>query len=338
MKSPRMSHCLKYLGVVLWLAPSLAYAAPSTADQANAKKLYEQAAASMEREDYARACPLFENALQLTPQHVRTAISLGTCEERWGKMLSALRRFDYARSLAQDQSADNKVVEIDGLVSSLKHRLPRLRIIAPERFAAISDMVVERNGMVVPASDFGKAIAVDPGTYTISASSPRTGFWKTGVQTKLGHIAEITLGETTEPTYRNNSAQDESDHGDDSSSRTTTKSFGAQRTLGVIGMGVGSAGLVVGGILGGLAISKNSASDNGHCDTESYCDATGFALRQQAQQYANGSTGAFIVAGVLLTGGIVLVATAPSTNPKGSQGATAHLWIGPSSVGVSGRW
>lgn len=305
------------------------HAEPSATDKELAKQLYQQAAADMQRQAYDRACPQFAAALQLDPNHVRTAISLGTCEERWGKFQSALRRFEHARTLAVAQSAAGKIIEIDGLIFDLKQRLPHLRIIVPERIADTDGLTVVRNGTIVSESDFGKTVTMDPGTYEILASSPVSGVWKSHVELRPGKTAEVTVSGDSTPTYTSNVpgflALTESPHADGGPPGQT------RRRLGFVGVGIGAAGIVAGSITGGMAISKNSAND-GRCDGNNVCDTAGTTLRRDAQQYAAASTGLFIAGGVLFAAGIVLVATAPS------EKTTASLWIGPSSVGLRGRW
>lgn len=312
-----------------------ANAEPSAADKELAKKLYQQATLDMEREAYPRACPQFEASLQLNPQHVRTAISLGTCEDRWGKLLSAWRRFEYAREQAVAQSAADKIVEVDGLMADVRRRTPQVRLVVPEKFAAMKDLTVIRNGVLVSPSDYDKAIPVDPGTYEIAASSPTMGVWKANFDTHPGETADVTIGASPAVTYHPK-AKDGAEEfaGPLPPSNESTGAGGhPRRVVGFVGVGLGAAGLVVGSIMGGLAISKNNASNDGHCDAQSYCDLVGRQLRWDAQSYANASTGLFIAGGAILATGIVLVATAPSK----TNGVTS-FWFGPGNVGVRHKW
>ena len=309
-----------------------AYAGTSAADKERAKQLYQQAVADMQREAYDRACPQFATALQLDPQHIRTAISLGSCEERWGKFLSALGRFEHARTLAVAQSAAEKIVEIDGLIADLKHRIPQLRIIVPERIAKLDGLTVIHHGSLVRPDQFGQAIPSDPGACEIMASSPTSGVWRANVDLRPGNTAEVTVGGPATATYQPNPAINGFSELNESPMSRDTSTGGYRRGFGFAGIGLGVAGIVAGSVTGGVAISRNSASDDGHCDANNYCDATGTTLRRGAQQYASASTGLFIAGGVLLAMGIVLVATAPTAKTKTS------LWIGPGSIGLRGQW
>ena len=310
-----------------FVVSSIAFAGSPEQEKALARQLYEQAAADMAAEAYDRACPRFEEASKHDPRHVRTLISLATCENRWGKLVSAQQRLEVARALAVDQGATDKITEIDDLSAEVKKRIPRLKILLAERFANACELAVFRSGVVVSKADFGKAVPLNIDTYELTASSPDKGVWNTKVQMKAGHTAEITIGGAKEATYMTNEDADEM--------TTSKRTAGPGRVLGFTGLGLGAAGIVAGSILGGFAISKNNASDDGHCDAANRCDPIGTRLRLDAQGYATASTALFAVGGVLLVGGIVLVATSPS---KTNESAQVSLSVGPGGVRIQGRW
>lgn len=313
------------------IVSSIAFAGSPEQEKAQARQLYEQAAADMAAQAYDRACPRFEEASKLDPLHVRTLISLATCEDRWGKLVSAQQRLELARALAVEQGATDKITEIDKLSTDVKKRIPRLKILLAPRFAKAHELAVFRSGVVVSKADYGKAVPLNIDTYELTASSPDAGVWNTKIQMKAGHTAEITIGGAKEATYLTNEAADELARAGDSSPRTA----GPGRALGFTGLSLGAAGIAAGSILGGLAISKNNASDDGHCDAANRCDPVGTQLRRDAQGYATASTALFAVGGVLLVGGIVLVAVSPS---KTNQSTAMSLSIGPGSVRIQGHW
>lgn len=317
-------------GVAASLTSANVCAEPTANDKALAKKLYQQAVADMTREAYDRACPQFASALELDPTHVRTAISLGTCEERSGKFMSALEQYANARKLAVAQSLGDKIIEIDQLTADLKPRIPFLRIMVPDRWTAIDGFIVVRSGTIVPVADYGKAVQVDPGPYEINASSPTTGVWKKAVVIQERQTVDVTIGDDAASTRENATVS--------SSGAADKPGPGARKGLGFVGIGLGAAGLIAGSVLGGLAIAKNDASNEGHCDADSYCDATGFTLRQEAKHYANVSTGLFIVGGAFLGAGVILVATVPGKTPQAHATNTTQLLLGPGMIGIRGHW
>jgi hypothetical protein len=85
----------------------------------------------------------------------------------------------------------------------------------------------------------------------------------------------------------------------------------AQRVLGVVGMGLGLAGLVVGGVFTGFAASAKNKE-------QSDCSASSCLSYLQAQEdyntatkNATGATAGFVAGGVLAAAGIVVFVTAP---------------------------
>jgi hypothetical protein len=297
-------------------------AAPSPEDKALAKTLYQQASDDMERGNYARACPQFEAALQLDPEHIRTAMTLGMCEDHWGKLVKAQSRYAHARDLADAQNASDKIKEIDALMTNLKERIPKLRLIVPEQVAELDSVRITRNDKVVDKDFWGREIAVDPGLHVIQASAAGGASWKQEVQVKVRQTISVKIGLSIE---------------NDSRAKDSATPVGPYRKLGFAGLGVGAAGIVAGSIFGGLAISKNSASDDGHCNVNNRCDLVGTALRRDAQTFGNTSTAFFIVGGVLLTGGIVLIASSPSSNKQGAAQETA-IRVGLGHVQLEKAW
>lgn len=297
-------------------------AAPSPEDKALAKTLYLQASEDMERGNYARACPQFEAALQLDPEHIRTAMTLGMCEDHWGKLVKAQSRYAHARELANSQNASDKIKEIDALMTNLKERIPKLRLIVPEQVAELDSVRITRNDQVVDKDLWSQEIAVDPGLHVIEASAAGSASWKQEVQVKVGQTLSVTIGLSLE---------------NDSPTKDSSGPVAPYRKLGFVGLGVGAAGIVAGSIFGSLAISKNSASDNGHCDVNNRCDLVGTALRRDAQTFGNTSTAFFIVGGALLTGGIVLIASSPSSNKQGTAQETA-IRVGLGNIQLEKAW
>ncbi len=99
-----------------------------------------------------------------------------------------------------------------------------------------------------------------------------------------------------------------------------------------MGLGLGGAGLAVGAITGGLALSKHSSlvsqCSGGHC-----YDTQKAALSGDVDSYhtlGTVSTAGFIAGGVLAAGGLVLVLTSP-------KGSVAPV-VGPSYFGARGTF
>jgi hypothetical protein len=100
----------------------------------------------------------------------------------------------------------------------------------------------------------------------------------------------------------------------------------------LVGIAVGGAGLIVGAITGGIALSKHGAlaqtCPNGHC--------TGQQSAIDSYNLMGGlSTGGFVAGGILAATGVVLVIVAPKDAPKEAWIVPA---IGPGYAGLRGTF
>jgi hypothetical protein len=109
-----------------------------------------------------------------------------------------------------------------------------------------------------------------------------------------------------------------------------------QKMIGFVGLGLGAAGLVMGGVTGGLALSKHASllktCPDGHCPKGS--EAANESAVNSYKTMGTISTIGFIAGGVLAATGIVLVVTAPKAKPV----ATLTPVIGLGYLGAEGSF
>ena len=105
--------------------------------------------------------------------------------------------------------------------------------------------------------------------------------------------------------------------------------WGAQRIAGVAVGSAGVVGLVVGGVFGGIAISKNNQSKQQCSPADpTFCNDAGVSLREETKTASTVSTAAMVVGGVALAGGVVLFVTAPSGKKPESARVELLPWVG----------
>jgi hypothetical protein len=104
-------------------------------------------------------------------------------------------------------------------------------------------------------------------------------------------------------------------------------SWSTQRTLAVIGVGVGVVGLASGAIFGGLTIKEKNAETSG-CGTSS-CYPTAKDHYDNAITDGTVSTVAFIAGGVFVITGAVLWVTSPAPSPASSSTTTGRIRLAP---------
>lgn len=322
------------LAVGIGLSPAIVRAQASDAATKEAQKLYQEAAKDMAAQQYGTACPKLEAAKKILPDHVRTAMSLAECYDKLGQPATALETFEAARVLADAQKNADKLAEIDSRLADLRPRVPHLTLVVPKDIASLPGFSVLRNRVPVPVAQWGKALAVNPGTYQIEATALDKAAWNTSAEIQLGHDSIIEI----KPPW-NGPKETPSDKPEKPAVPPATKPTNSPlRTIGIVGISLGAVGMGAGAILGGLAISKNNASkDPRHCDTRNVCDQVGLDLRNESLTLGNGSTAAWIVGGVLATSGVVLFAMGGKKKTSGDEAQTG-LWLGPTSAGLHGRW
>lgn len=329
------------LAVVLGvgLSAPLAHAQPTDAAKQEAQRLYQDAAKAMDARDYAQACAKLEVARKILPEHIRTAISLAECYDKLGAPATALKTFQEARALANAEKNTEKQTEIDTKMAALEPRVPHLTISVPKDIASLTGIWITCNSAPIPATQWGNAIAFNPGTYQIEVRAIDKAPWRTSAEVQIGKdsTVEIKPPWNTPPTAPAADQNVPRPEPTISIAETPPAPSSPLRTVGIVGISLGVVGMGAGAILGGMALSKNNASDDGHCKANNVCDQIGFDLRTEARSLGNGSTAALVVGGVLLAGGVVLVVVGGKNKESRDKGQTS-VWMGPTSVGVRGRW
>ena len=296
------------------LVPALARA-DGAADAALAEKLFKEGRRLMLAGDYAAACPKLAESERLDPG-VGTLLNLGECYEKAGKAASAWATYreaePMARRLGQKERAEHAAQKAAAIEPTIAYVVLK---VASQK----TGVTVTVDGQTIAEPAWSTPLPVDPGTHAISASGTGRKPWSKNVDVQRSARVDVPV-----PVLEKDPAADKPvvvDPGPPRSSGST------QRTLGWIGVGLGGAALITGGVFGFIAKSKNDdAHADGHC-TDVDCDARGQQLTGQAKDAALLSTIFFAAGGALAATGVVLVVTAP-----GGQ----KVAISP--VGIGGTW
>ena len=299
------------------IAPMAAAAVLGLASPAAAldpEDVYRSAVKDMQDGKYADACPKFAEARRLKPDATPALIGLAQCYDKLGKTASAWSKY---RELSVDlknqgeaakaETASKRAEELEKLLSTL--------LIKPQG-ADTPGLIVRLDREEVAAALLGTAVKVDPGPHVIEATAPGYNVWQTtvtiGAQNDAQTVAVPAL--VALPTPKN-----------------------ALRPAAFAALGVGGAGLVVGGVLGGLALRAKGALQTdcpgGVCTT-----AAAQGERSSAAARALGSTvglsvgGAFVAAGVAL---LVVSLRAPARRDAAAAPKTSLVpSFGPGGAGL----
>lgn len=138
-----------------------------TPDIAKADALFREGRAAMKAGDLQTACPKLEESYRLDPT-AGSAVNLGDCFDKQGKVASALLAYRAARKLLKPN--DPRIAPVEQQTADLEKRAPKLTItLAPD---APEGVTVTRDGRVVDFAELGSPFVVNPGRVTVVVSAP----------------------------------------------------------------------------------------------------------------------------------------------------------------------
>ncbi len=193
---------------------------------------------------------------------------------------------------------------------------------------------------------FGAPRPTDPGERTVKASAP-------------GHLPfeqQVTLGEAARETLRIELAADpnappppseEKAPADSTTGGSTEKKGSGLTTAGWIGIGVGGALLIGGGVLGGMALGEKNGLECSETSGGNFsCPSNQQDRLDTANTYATTSTILFAAGGAIAATGIVLLLVGGKSSGESAKGllktelgsVEVEPTFGFTSVGVSGRF
>lgn len=263
----------------------------------------------------------------------RALLNLSDCEKQLGDLVAAQGHAAHGRELARQKSDAELVGVADEQLAEIDRRLPRLTIRLAQ--GAPRDCSVVRDGVAVDASTLGASVPVNPGAHivTIAARGRAERRFDVTLDEGVRRELEVEPGPKTglEPVA---SAERPARPAPEATSPRETEEKGPPaRVPAYVVLGLGAAGLAVGIVTGVVANSKHDAlaneCDSGNCPPSAQGDLDAFHSMRTV------STVAYVVGVVGLVAGGVLWLTVPSPHPAR---ASAHVWLGPGSAGIGGRF
>jgi len=319
------------------LFPTAAHA-QSDADKATARELYTQGLSVLEKKDFAAAADLFKRADSLF--HAPTiTLGLARAYAGLGKLMSAQEAYSSVAHETVPANASaafvNAVKEARQELEALSPRVPGVVINVKGTAAA----KVTLDGADVPSAALGVKRPVNPGKHIVKVTAPGFFAAEATVTVAEGKSEPVNVELKVDPNYKAPATPPPgpgqpgvvappADEGPAPSP--------LRKTLGFVGLGVGGAGLIVGAITGGLALSKRSAlleaCPDGSCPKNS--EAKHQAAVDSYNSMGTISTIGFIAGGALAATGVILVVTAPKARTTGMLMPV----IGPGYFGAQGRF
>jgi hypothetical protein len=116
----------------------------------------------------------------------------------------------------------------------------------------------------------------------------------------------------------------------------STQDGSTRKTLGYVSLAVGGAGLIVGTAFGLSA--RSTREDLRATCLDDVCTESQRENYDKGRMQANVSTAGFIVGGVGIGLGTVLLLTGSSSKEKAAEAAGVHPFVGPTNAGFRGRF
>ncbi|HLM73529.1 MAG TPA: hypothetical protein VK459_12580, partial [Polyangiaceae bacterium] len=322
-RSTLLRTMLSLIGLMGGLQGGLAHADSATAD-----RLFREAKSLMSQKRYTEACPKLAESHRAEPSG-GTILHLAYCHKEEGRIATAYKELEEAVLFAIRDKRDDREKAAKTLMTELAPKIPKLSIVVVPEVMRLPGIEVKRDGVLVPPSEWGSPMPVDPGQHTVTAWAPgRKPLLKTVDLRGDAATGSVTISAIDmDPSLK-------ADSGAKSPQATPTAApnkgggFGTQRKIAVVTGGLGLVALGVGTAFGIKAAGAKSASDD-HCESNNICDDEGIKLRADGIAWGNLATGFFIGGGVATAAGVVIYLTAPS----GGR-ASAKTEVGVTSVSV----
>ncbi len=159
-----------------------AAASSDASKSAGAKELFKEGRKLAEKGDYEGACSKFEQSLELE-DGAGTRFNLADCYEHLGRTATAYEMFIEVAESSKKQGQTQREGVARSRADVLAGKLSRLLIQVEPQERVVQ---VRRDGEKLDSTSLGSPVALDPGTYELSASAPGLTEWTSKVKVPPG--------------------------------------------------------------------------------------------------------------------------------------------------------
>jgi hypothetical protein len=162
------------------------------ADEGNrADKLFAEGRSLMEAARFDEACAKFAESQRAKPS-MGTLLNLGLCNEKGGRLASAVEAYRDATLAATKSAIDVKRVALaKERIAALEPRVPRVAVALADESTKTT---VSLGSRVLTRAELGAAVLVDPGELNVSATAEGYTPWQTRLTlTANGAITNVVV-------------------------------------------------------------------------------------------------------------------------------------------------
>jgi len=290
-----------------------------------ARKLFQEGMALSAANNCAAALTKYR-AVANVKKTAQVSFNIAECEERLGKLVSALGNYRLAASQAQgDPKAKDVASRVADRIDAIEARIPKLTI---KRGKGAETASIELDGSELGASQLSAATPVDPGSHTVVAKVGNKEYAHDTVvlAEKDAKTFEVKLDLPVTKLEKPEIADATSDPDLAKVEPPPAKS----KVPGALVLGVGGVGVVLGVTF--LVLRGGTLSDlELKCGGDTSCPPSAQATADKGRLFTGLSEGGFVLGAVGIVTGIVLLATSGPPKPPPSA---AFLGARPDPRGV----
>jgi tetratricopeptide (TPR) repeat protein len=154
--------------VAAMLVALIAITGTARAETSEAEQLFQEGLKLYEAGKYDEACAKFELSIAKDPRAVGTLMNLGRCNERRGKIATALKLFQEAYDRATDANLAGARDKAQERIAALAPQVPMVKLVRKGR-ALDGEKVVIDDVVVPPATT---ELPLDPGKHVLVQTAP----------------------------------------------------------------------------------------------------------------------------------------------------------------------
>lgn len=295
------------MGRLVAIGILLAVTSASAQNKSEAARLFEEGRALLEQGKPLEACQKFEQSIAKDPRQTGALMNLALCNERTGKIATALRLYQEAFDRANEANLARTRELASDAISRLSSKVPVVRFRragtpAPSEKLLVDDVVVQLHD---------DELRVDPGRHIVVLTAPERLAFQTSLELDAGERKEVVLPVLALPVIVAPSSR---------------------RFAGKITVAAGAALLLTSAGIAFYAKRDYDSLFEGspiHCgvyppiDGRPACDDEGQARSENDHRLATAATVIGAVGVAAAIAGVVIWLTAPSETPKVTPAVSA---------------
>jgi hypothetical protein len=282
-----------------------------------ARTLFREGVALSAANNWAAALAKFKAVAQVK-MTAQVAFNIAECEEKLGKLVSALGNYRLAKSSAADSNAKDVTAQVDARIAALEQRIPTLTI---QRGTHAESASIELDGMELGTPQIGSPIPVDPGPHVIvGKSGDQVGSRQTvtiAEQEAKKAIVNLQPSASIEPSGAAGRPPE------DVPPDAPPAAKGRSKVPGAVVTAIGGASIVAGVVF--LVLRQGTIADlDAACGGDSSCPPDAESTSDKGKLYTGLAEATLAIGVIGVATGIVLIATSGPSKPAPSPTAARH--------------